>query len=269
MAGRAFGPQDSRSSVKVGIINQSLARKRFPGQNPIGKLFRTSLHQTHGHDSANTNDWIQIVGISGDTSYATLRDAPPPQFFLPYVQQVRVGAMTYAIRTLVDPDAVVPALRRAAQAIDPALPLINVHTEDQQIDADLQQERLFVVLTSGFGLLALTLAAVGIYGIMAYSVASRRNEIGIRLALGARPGQVRGMILRESTWLAAAGMAVGMAAALALTRLIQSMLYGVRPYDLLTLSAGVGLLLVVVVAATWVPARRAASVQPMDALRHE
>jgi predicted lysophospholipase L1 biosynthesis ABC-type transport system permease subunit len=255
--------------VKVGIINQSLARKRFPGQNPIGKLFRTSLHQTHGHDSANTNDWIQIVGISGDTSYATLRDAPPPQFFLPYVQQVRVGAMTYAIRTLVDPDAVVPALRRAAQAIDPALPLINVHTEDQQIDADLQQERLFVVLTSGFGLLALTLAAVGIYGIMAYSVASRRNEIGIRLALGARPGQVRGMILRESTWLAAAGMAVGMAAALALTRLIQSMLYGVRPYDLLTLSAGVGLLLVVVVAATWVPARRAASVQPMDALRHE
>jgi ABC-type antimicrobial peptide transport system permease subunit len=177
--------------------------------------------------------------------------------------------MTYAIRTLVDPDAIVPSLRRAAQAIDPALPLINVHTENQQIEADLQQERLFVVLTSGFGLLALTLAAVGIYGIMAYSVASRRNEIGIRMALGAQPAQVRGMILRESTCLATAGIVVGIAAALALTRLIQSMLYGIHPYDPLTLSAGVGLLSAVALAATWIPARRAASVQPMDALRHE
>jgi ABC-type antimicrobial peptide transport system permease subunit len=177
--------------------------------------------------------------------------------------------MTYAIRTLVNPDAIVPALRRAAHAIDPALPLIDVHTEDQQADADLQQERLFVVLTSGFGLLALTLAAVGIYGIMAYSVASRRNEIGIRLALGAQPGQVRGMILRESTWLAAAGIAVGTAAALGLTRLVQSMLYGIRADDPLTLSAGIALLLMVALAATWIPARRAACVQPMEALRHE
>ncbi len=270
VAGRAFGPEDTRESAKVGIINQSLARKRFPNQNPIGKLFRTSMHDTRGHDSVNTNNWIQIVGICGDTSYATLRDAPPPQFFLPYAQQIRVGAMTYAIRTRVnDPREIVSALRRAAQAIDPALPLIDVHTEGQQIDADLQQERLFVVLTSGFGVLALTLAAVGIYGIMAYSVASRRNEIGIRLALGAQPGQVRGMILRESTWLVVAGIAVGMAAGLALTRLIQSMLYGIRPYDPVTLSAAVGLLLAVALAATWIPARRAASVQPMDALRHE
>jgi predicted permease len=269
VAGRAFRPEDTPDSPKVGIINHSLAQKRFPDQNPIGKLFRTSLHQNHGHASKNTNDWIQIVGICGDTSYATLRDAPPPQFFLPYIQQIRVGTMTYAIRTLVNPDAVVPALRRAAQAIDPALPLIDVHTEDQQVAADLQQERLFVVLTSGFGLLALTLAAVGIYGIMAYSVASRRNEIGIRLALGAQPGQVRSMILRESTWLAVTGIAVGMAAALGLTRLVQSMLYGVQADDPLTLSAGVVLLLIVALTATWIPARRAAGLEPMDALRHE
>lgn len=269
VSGRAFGPQDTRSSAKVGIINQSLARTRFPGQNPIGKLFRTNLGHMHGHDSVNTNDWIQIIGICGDTNYASLRDAPPPQFFLPYVQQVRVGAMTYALRTLVTPDAIVPALRRAAHAIDPALPLIDVHTENQQIDADLQQERLFVVLTSGFGLLALTLAAVGIYGIMAYSVASRRNEIGIRLALGAQPRQVRGMILRESTWLAAAGIVVGMATAFALTRLVTSMLYGIHADDPLTLSMGVALLMMVALAATWIPARRAAGVQPMDALRHE
>jgi predicted permease len=269
VAGRSFGQQDTRSSAKVGIINQSLARERFPGQNPIGKFFRASLFQMHGKGSTNTEPWIQIVGICGDTHYSGLRDAPPPQFFVPYVQQVAVGGMTYAIRTGLPPDAIVPALRRAVQAIDPDLPLVNVRTEDEQIDADTQQERLFGALTSGFGLLALALAAVGIYGIMAYAVASRRNEIGIRLALGARPGQVRGMILRESTWLAGAGIAMGMAAALGLTRTVQSMLYGIHADDPLTLSAGVGLLLAVALAATWIPARRAARVQPMEALRHE
>ncbi|HEX5434581.1 MAG TPA: FtsX-like permease family protein [Candidatus Angelobacter sp.] len=269
VAGRAFGPQDTRTSAKVGIINESLARERFRGQNPIGSLFQISLHNMHRHDNQNTNQMIPIVGICADTRYTNLRDEPPPQFFLPYVQQVRVGGMTYEIRTRMGPEAIVPELRRATQAVDPNLPLINVRTEDEQIDADLQQEHLFVALTSGFGLLALALAAVGIYGIMAYSVASRRNEIGIRLTLGAQPEQVRGMILRESTWLAAAGIVVGMAAVLGLTRLVQSMLYGIRADDPLTMSAGVGLLLAVALAATWIPARRAAGVQPMEALRHE
>lgn len=269
LAGRAFGPQDTRDSAKVGIINESLARKRFASQNPIGKLFRTSLSEMDGHNNTNTNQWIQIVGICGDTRYTNLRDAPPPQFFLPYVQQFRVGRMTYEIRTRIEPEVIAPELRRAAQAIDPDLPLVYVRTEGQQIEADTQQERLFVALTSGFGLLALALAAVGVYGIMAYSVASRRNEIGIRIALGAHPGQVRGMILRESAWLAAAGIAAGMATALGLTRIVQSMLYGIPADDPLTLSASVLLLLVVALAATWIPAHRAARVQPMDALRCE
>ena len=269
VGGRAFGPQDTRSSTKVGIINESLARTRFPGQNPIGKLFQASLHDMHGHDNLNTNQMIQIVGICADTNYTNLRDAPPPQFFLPYVQQVRVGAMTYEIRTRNRPEGILPSLRRATQAIDPDLPLINVRTEAEQIDADTRQERLFVTLTSGFGLLALALAAVGIYGIMAYSVARRRNEIGIRMALGAQPAQMRGMILRESAWLAAAGIAAGMAAALVLTRMVQSMLYGIRADDPLTLSAGILLLLAVALAATWIPAQRAGRVQPTDALRCE
>lgn len=269
VAGRAFGPGDTRKSAKVGIINESLARTRFPGENPVGKFFRASLFQMHGKGITNAEPWIQIVGICGDTSYSNLRDMPPPQFFVPYVQQVAIGGMTYAIRTRMSPNAVVPALRRAMQAIDPALPLIDVHTEDQQIDADLQQERLFVVLTSGFGLLALVLAAVGIYGVMAYSVASRRNEIGIRLALGALPGQVRGMILRESTWLAVTGIVVGLAAALVVTRMVQSMLYGIEANDPVTLVTGCALLLTVALAATWIPARRAAGVQPKEALRHE
>jgi ABC-type antimicrobial peptide transport system permease subunit len=167
------------------------------------------------------------------------------------------------------PEAIIPGLRRAVQQQDTDLPLVNVRTQDQQIEADLQQERIFVTLTSGFGLLALALACVGIYGIMAYSVANRRSEIGIRMALGAQPRQVRGMILRESTWLAIAGIVAGVAASLMLTRLVKSMLYGIQPYDPLTMTGGVLILLAVALAASWIPAGRAAGVQPMEALRHE
>jgi predicted permease len=269
LAGRAFGPQDTATSPKVALINQSLARKRFPGQNPVGKRFFTSTNDSDGHDGAVAQKGILIVGICGDTRYANLRSDPPPQFILLYVQQPYAGSMTYEIRTRMNPEAILPTLRRTVRQVDPDLPLANVRTQDQQIEADLQQERIFVTLTSGFGLLALALAAVGIYGIMAYSVAQRTNEIGIRLALGAQPAQVRGMILRESTWLAGAGIVAGVAVALVLTRLVKSMLYGIQPYDPLTLSAGVALLLTVALVASWIPARRAAGVQPIQALRHE
>ena len=132
-----------------------------------------------------------------------------------------------------------PALRRVVQHADRDLPIIDIRTQQEQIDATMQMERTFAALTSGFGVLALALACVGIYGIMAYSVAQRTNEIGIRLALGAQPGQVRGMILRESTWLAVAGIVVGVGAALRLTRLVKSMLYGIQPCDPARLLAGV------------------------------
>jgi predicted permease len=257
LSGRAFGPQDTRDSAKVGIINESLAREQFPEENPIGKFF-------------TTNEWkVQIVGVCGDTRYSNLRQSPPPQFYLPYVQQPGVRSMTYEVRTRVTPDTIVPTLRRVVSRIDPDLPLVNVRTQDQQINEDLAEERIFAMLTSGFGLLALALAAIGIYGVMAYSVSERTNEIGVRMALGALPGQVRGMILQESALLAVAGITVGIAAVLALMRLIQSMLFGIQFYDPLTLFAGVGILLVVALGAGWIPARRAASVQPMAALRHE
>jgi predicted permease len=269
VAGRGFGEQDTATSPLVGIINQSLARSRFPGQNPIGKRFSTSAHDMDGHGGKLATDSIEIVGICADTRYANLRDDPPPQFFLPYVQQSEVGGMVYELHTAMKPDAILPALRSVVQKVDPDLPIVNVRTQDQQIEADLQQERIFVTLTSGFGLLALALACVGIYGIMAYSVANRRNEIGIRMALGAQPGQVRGMILRESTTLALAGIVAGVAAALLLTHLVKSMLYGIQPWDPPTLAGGVVILMIVALAASWIPARRAARVQPMDALRHE
>jgi predicted permease len=259
-AGRSFGPQDTASSQKVAIINQALAKKRFPNMNPLGKRFKT------GDDKPV---WVQIVGVCADTYYANLRDTPPPQFFMPYIQQPHVGRMTYAIRTGLSPAELVPALRRVVQQADRDLPIIDVRTQREQIDANMQIERAFAALTSGFGVLALALACVGIYGIMAYSVASRTNEIGIRLALGAQAGQVHGMILRESTWLAAAGIVVGVGVALMLTRLVKSMLYGIEPWDPVTLAGGVSVLLVVALGASWIPARRAAGVHPMEALRHE
>ena len=269
LQGRGFGPQDTMTSTKVGIINQSLARQRFPGQDPVGKRFRTDTHDSDGHAGATATDWIQIVGVCADTRYANLRDEPPPQFFLPYMQQPEAGGMTYNIRTKLSPEAMLPALRRAVHIQDGDLPLVDVRTEEQQMQEDMQQERIFVTLTSGFGTLALALAAVGIYGVMAYSVAGRTNEIGIRLALGALPRQVLAMILREATWISLAGVAAGLGAALVLARGVKSMLYGLQPADPVSLLAGAALLIAVGLAASWLPARRAASVQPVEALRHE
>ena len=177
--------------------------------------------------------------------------------------------MSYVIRTKIALEAIVPALRRALAQIDSDLPLEDVRTQQEQIGESMRMERALAALIAGFGLLALGLAAVGVYGIMAYSVANRRNEIGIRLALGARPGQVRGMILRESTLLAIAGTVVGVGAALLLTRMVKSMLYGIQPHDPRTITAGILVLLAAALAASWIPAQRAAGVQPMEALRRE
>jgi predicted permease len=255
--GRSFGSQDTATSEKVAVINESLSKERFPNVNAVGRPFKSE------------DILYRIVGVCGDNRYRNLREEPPAQFFLPYVQQEDVGGMTYVIRSQADAAALLPALRRVVQQADRDLPIVDVRTQREQIEENMQTERMFAALTAGFGVVALALACVGIYGIMAYSVANRRNEIGIRLALGAQPRQVHGMIMRESTWLAVAGIVVGVAAALGLTRLVKSMLYGIQPYDPTTISAGILVLLAVALAASWIPARRAAGVQPMEVLRHE
>ena len=147
--------------------------------------------------------------------------------------------------------------------------MLDVRTQDEQIASNLRQERIFAMLTSGFGVLALVLACVGVYGVMAYSVARRTSEIGIRLALGARRRQVLAMVLREEGWLGLVGTGAGLAAALLLARVVKSMLYGIAPDDPLTMAGGVLVLLAAAMVASWIPARRAAQVEPMVALRHE
>jgi predicted permease len=257
LAGRGFNAQDTESSVPVSVINQALARKFFPNTNPIGKRF-------YGGYGTRL-----IIGVCADTRYSDMRQPTPPVHFDLDPPSPWLGPVTYIIRSSLQPAILVPSLRRAAQLIDPDLPLSNIRTQQQQIDASMQQERMFASLTAGFGLLALALACVGIYGIMAYTVSQRTNEIGIRFALGASRRQIRTMVLREAGWLAIAGVVVGLGVAIVLMRLVQSMLYGLKPGDPLSLTASTMLLLTIALVAGWIPAARASRVEPMEALRHD
>ena len=262
LAGRGFNAQDTETSTPVAIINQSLARLYFPNTNPIGKRFRTD---TEGPGAK----WIEIIGICADTHYDTLKTAPPPIHFDLYRQATNIGGVTYILRSPLAASQLVPALRNATKQINPDLPLTQIRTQQQQIDADMQQERMFASLTAGFGILALALACVGIYGIMAYTVSQRTNEIGIRLALGAARERILAMVLRETAWLAMIGVAIGLGATLGLARIIKSMLYGLKPTDPITLGCGAALLLLVAFVAGWVPSYRASQINPIDALRSE
>jgi predicted permease len=264
--GRGFTADDTGRSPKVAVINTRLAAARFPNQNPIGKRMSLGVHAGYG---AVLTGEVEVVGICGDTLYGNLHDAPPPQLFVAFVQQRQVRRLTYHIRTTVRPEAIVEALRRVVHAADPALPLVNVRTQQDQIDSDLGDERLLVSLTSAFGLLALLLAAVGIYGLLAYSVAQRTREIGIRMAIGAVPRQILGMVLRESLSLSASAVALGVIAAWLVSRFVTSMLFGIAPSDPAVVSGAATLLMLVVLGASWLPARRAARVQPMEALRRD
>jgi predicted permease len=267
LAGRPFNEHDTGASPKVAVINQRLAVTRFPHENPIGKLVSVGVYSGYG-DILSTGP-LEIVGVCGDTLYANLHETASPQLFIPYAQQTQVRRLTYMIRTQVAPETIVPALRKVLHAADPALPLVAVRTQQAQIDEDLADERLLVSLTSAFGLLALVLASVGIYGVMAYSVAQRTKEIGIRMALGAIPRQILAMVLREAASLSAAATALGVGASLLVTRFVKAMLFGIAPSDPTTMWGAALLLLIVVLGASWIPARRAASVQPMEALRRD
>jgi predicted permease len=257
-AGRSFNATDTETSRLVAVVNQQLVKQFFPNINPIGRTFLADKKH------------IEIIGVSGDTRYADLREDPPATFYLPYRQQPEgEQGMTYAIHSDRNETAIVPTLRSAVSSVDKDLPMLDIRTQNEQIEATTKQERIFASLTSGFGVLALILACIGIYGIMAYTVARRTNEIGIRMALGAQSGRVLRMVLREASWLAVIGVIAGLAIAVAMGRLIASMLYGLKSYDPLTLGCAALLLIIVALAASLIPARRAANVDPIKALRHE
>jgi len=263
VAGRGFAETDTETSPKVAVVNQALAKQFFPGENPVGKSFTTS-------DEKDNKLMYQIVGVCADTRYGSLREDPPPIFFVDYKQAPAVTwGMTFAVKTRTSRAAITTSLRRAVQSVDRNLPLTDVRTQEEQIDELLRNEHVFAELTAGFGIVALMLACIGIYGLMAYAVSRRTNEIGIRMALGARAEQVLGMVLREAVWMTAAGVVVGLGCALAVGRLIASQLYGLKAWDPVTLSGAALLLVAVALGASWVPARRAAAVDPSKALREQ
>jgi len=262
LQGRAFSPHDNATSPKVGIVNRALAEKFFHGENPVGKSFKT--------DSEDVEGPIQIVGIAADTRYADLRSEAPPTFYVPYVQRPDgPGRMMVEIRTLADPSSVLPEVRRAVGSLDHNLPMMDVRTMKDQVQSTLANERALAQLAGGFSLLALVLASIGIYGVMAYAVNARTGEIGLRIALGARTNQVLTHILREAFWLTGAGMLLGLMAALWLTRLIRVMLYGIGNTDALTVGGTAVLLIFVSLLAAFAPARRASRIDPIRALRHD
>ena len=238
--------------VNRALCPQSSIRKT----NPIGKTF----NQAH----------IRIIGISADAKYSDLREETPPTAYFSYRQESDASdGVTFEVRLKGDPQSVLPTIRDAVASVDKGLPLVDVRTQSEQIDELLSHERLFAALTGAFGVLALVLACIGIYGIMAYTVARRTNEIGIRIALGAQTWQVLRMVLGEASWLAVCGIAIGLGCALWVTRLLSSLLYGLKPSDPGTLIVAALLLLAAALAAGWTPAWRASRVQPMEALRHE
>lgn len=263
VAGRDFAPTDTETSPRVAIVNRALVKQFFPNVDPVGKSFTTS-------GPKGQKLVYQIVGVCADTRYGSLREDPPPVFYLDYRQAPEIDwGMTFAVKTRSARAGITPSLRRAVQSVDQNLPLTDVRTQEEQIDELLMNERIFADLSTGFGILALVLACIGIYGLMAYSVSRRTNEIGIRMALGARSEQVLRMVLSEAVWMTAAGLVIGLSGAVALGRLIASQLYGLKAWDPPTLVASAALLILVALGATWVPAHRAASVDPSKALRAE
>jgi predicted permease len=258
--GRSFDLRDSSSSSGVAVINRALAQKEFPGTNPIGAFFRME----------EGGEQFEIVGVCADAKYAWIRADESPTFYVLYTQQRDAsGSMTFEVRTKGNPRDFAGAIRGVVESVDRDLPLIEVRTQEEQINAALAPERSFATVTSGFGILALVLACIGVYGVMAAAVSRRVNEIGVCMALGARADQVLRMILGEAIGLALAGVGGGLCTALLVTRLLNSMLFGLKPTDLPTLVSAGLLLSIVAILASLGPALRASSIQPVQALRHE
>lgn len=257
LQGRTISQSDEADAPKVAVVNQAFVRELMQNQDPIGVRF----------DCGSRRD-VQIVGVAKDARYSNLREPAPPTVYLSYVQ-IGAGPMTFELRTALDPRSLVGAVRQVVQSVDRNLPISDVKTQAQQADESLYQERLIARLAGFFSALALLLACVGLYGVMAYSVARRRREIAIRVALGARRPDILGMILRQTLRLVLTGLAIGIPAALAAAGLLSAMLYGLSGIDWPTLAATAAIMTAIALIAGYLPARHAAGIDPMAGLRDE
>lgn len=259
--GRDFTSKDREGAPGVVIINETMSRTFFSNENPIGRKLRVLRR---GDQAAS----LEIVGVVADSKYLSLGEDPTPYFFLPYLQNPQ-PTMSLHVRTVGNPKEIALSVRREVQMLDPNLPAFNVMSLAENINISLFPARLGALLLGVFGLLALSIASVGIYGVMTYSVSDRTREIGIRMALGAREGDVLRLMIFKGMWLAVIGVAIGTGLALVTTRVVKSYLYDVSASDPVTF-LGIALLLIgVALVACYVPARRATKVDPLVALRYE
>jgi ABC-type antimicrobial peptide transport system permease subunit len=241
------------------LINDAAAKKYFPNENPIGQRFGSS---------AENSSQIEIVGVLRDAKYNSVRDAAPPTMYVPYLQ-TRAASAVIAVRTAVDPAGATGSVREAVRQVDPNLPMVDISTQLEQVERRFQQEKLFAQAYALFGGLALLLAAIGLFGLMSYSVSRRTNEIGIRMALGAQRGHVLRLVMVESMVLVVAGVIIGVAMAVGLSQFVTTLLFGLAATDAMTMAAAIGVMVLVSALAGFLPARRASRVDPMVALRYD
>jgi predicted permease len=260
LRGRDFTDGDEADSPQVAIVNEAFARQFFPGQNSLGRHF--------GVDGPASSGTIEIVGVVKNTKLTTLREGPPSMYYRP-VRQRGIPTAALVVRTTGNLNALAAGLLRAAHDVDARLAVKDVAPFTEVVDRTLLTERLVAHVSSGFGILALLVASIGVYGLLAYGVVRRTREIGIRTALGASRQRVQWLVLRESLLLFGLGLAAGVPTALVATRSVAPMLFGLAPADLATIVAATFVLLGVVLTASYLPARRATKVDPMEALRHE
>ena len=257
IAGRAIEQRDLRENADAVVVDEAFARQFFPNENPLGRRF--------GFGPTENNRYA-IVGVVGNSRYNSLRSEWYPTVYEPYRPG---GTIHFAIRTTMDSARLAEAVRKAVAGVDPAVPVTEFHTQTALIDRMLRTERLLGFVSGAFGMVALTLAAIGLGGLLAYAVARRTNEIGVRMALGAAAGDVVRMVLRDSLWLVGTGMLIGLPCAYAIARFLKTALFGLEPLDPQTTAFAFFAMVSVALMAAWIPARRAAAIDPVIALREE
>jgi putative ABC transport system permease protein len=265
LKGRVFTEADGPGTLPVVIINEAMARQYWPNEDPIGRR----LSSTDDNTWRDKPLWREIVGVVKDVRYTALDTEARAQMYTPFTQFPPISDRTLVARTDGDPLSLVAAVRGEVQAIDKYQPIAHIQTMEELVTRSVSQRRFNMLLMAIFAGVALLLAAVGIYGVMSYSVEQRRHEIGLRMALGARTADVLRLVVGHGMRLVGLGVAIGLAAASAMTRLISSLLFGVRATDPVTFGVIALLMTVVALLACWIPARRATKVDPMVALRHE
>jgi putative ABC transport system permease protein len=257
IAGREFTESDNVAAEHVAVVNQEFVKHFYNNRNPLGQQFRVD------------KDMMTIVGVAKNSHYSSVKEDASPVYYAPWRQDKQLGDLTFYLRSGLPVDQTMAQARRVIRSIDANLPLEGLRTLDAQVAQSTRNERLILQLSGAFAVLATALAMLGLYGVMAFSVTRRTREIGIRLALGAKPASIRGMVIREMLWILGIGLAIGIPAALALARLTESQLYGVKAFDWLVLTGASFVLGVTAIAAAFLPAQRAAGVSPTVALRYE